>query len=198
MNVLIGQINPTPGDFTGNCAQIQDGILLASQQNVDMAVFPELCIPGYLVQDKMREPDFVENNLRSLQDLIAFSRAVGPHKPHIVVGYVDRNREGAGKPFRNMAAVIHDGVLVGTYAKWLLPYYDVFDEGRYFAPGSQLLIFESGGQKWGVLICEDWWNDKGQDDYYSWDRCSVRYGICDRGCILPVSNDTRQRISNRI
>lgn len=165
MKVLIAQTNPIPSDWIGNLAQIQDGIAMASNQEAQLAIFPELSVPGYLCQDKMYEPDFVFNNLRALQEVAEFSRAVGPAKPFIVVGYIDRNHVGCGKPFRNMAAVIRDGVLIGTYQKRLLPYYDVFDEGRYFASGRDLFVFDCQGTRWGVVICEDWWNDKGQDDY---------------------------------
>lgn len=165
MKVLLGQTNPTPGDFTGNTSQIHDGILRAAEQGADMAIFPELCVPGYLHLDKIREPTFINQNLQAVQDIIEFSRSVGPTKPYILLGYADRNTTGVGKPFRNMGMVIHDGISVGRYQKWLLPYYDVFHEGRYFAPGNELLVFEVHGVKWGFLICEDWWNDKGQDDY---------------------------------
>ena len=174
--VHIGQINPTPCDWVGNLNQIHEGIIRAAQERAHMSIFPELCIPGYLVQDKMRDPKFVERNLQSLQDIVEFSRAVGPGKPYIVVGYIDYNHKGDGKPFRNMAAVIHDGILIGTYQKCLLPYYDVFDEGRYFAPGSQPFVFEAYWSKWGILICEDWsWNDKGQDDYVHTDNPVQKY-----------------------
>ena len=63
-------------------------------------------------------------------------------------------------------AVIRNGSIVATYQKRLLPFYDVFDEGRYFEPGSQPCVIEINGYKCAITICEDIWNDKGQDDYF--------------------------------
>jgi NAD+ synthetase len=64
-----------------------------------------------------------------------------------------------------MAAVIRNGNVIATYQKHLLPFYDVFDEGRYFEPGNDVCVFEVNGNRCGIVICEDAWNDKGQDDY---------------------------------
>lgn len=166
MKILLGQINPTPCDWVGNLTQIQDGIARAVEQGASLVVFPEACIPGYLCQDAMYSSGFVSHNLRGLQELIEFSRVAGPHKPYIIVGYVDRNHSGCGKPFRNMAAVIRDGQLIGTYQKQLIPYYQEFYEGRYFEPGNTPFVFTLNGVRWGLLICEDWWNDKGQTDFH--------------------------------
>lgn len=163
MKTLICQINTTPNDFTGNAKQIVDGINEGERQLADLIVFPELAIPGYLCKDMMFRKDFVDKNLRYLQDIMAVCS--DHYKPYIVVGYIDRNYNGYGKPFRNMAAVIKGNLLVATYQKHLLPFYDVFDEGRYFQPGTEPTVVEICGKKWGICICEDLWNDKGSDDY---------------------------------
>lgn len=163
MKVCLGQINTTPGDFEGNHDRIVKGLHAANNASADVVVFPELCIPGYLSQDLMYHPDYVRRNeevVASLRDLTA---TLSPDL-HVVVGHIENNR-GPGKPFRNAATVIRHGEIVGTYYKHLLPFYDVFDELRYFQPGTELLIVDIAGQRVGVAICEDLWNDKGSDDY---------------------------------
>jgi NAD+ synthetase len=172
------QTNTIPGDFRGNVDQIKQGILKGYDNNVDIIVFPELTIPGYLCRDMIYEVGFVEKNLKALQEIVAFNDICQMEKggnPVIIVGYIDANRTGTGKPFRNMAAVIQDGCVIATYAKHLLPFYDVFDEGRYYEPGNQLAIIDIKGERWGIIICEDGWNDKGSDDYNYNVRPLVKY-----------------------
>ena len=163
MKICLGQINTTPGDFAGNCLAIRRGIDIASEAGCDLIVFPELTIPGYLSQDLLYHPEFIDRNLAVLDEVRAYTGQVAPSL-HVVVGYVERNT-GLGKPFLNMAAVLSAGETQGTYAKQLLPFYDVFDELRYFEPGDDLLILPINGQNVGVTICEDLWNDKGSDGY---------------------------------
>src|SRR5690242_15955274 len=113
MKVLLAQTNTTPGDFSGNVAQIEAGIVDAAKKDADMVVFPELSIPGYLCKDMMFQHQFVRTNLMSLHNLIQFSASYP--KLAIVVGYIDINKTGIGKPFRNMLAVIKGGTVIGEY-----------------------------------------------------------------------------------
>jgi NAD+ synthase (glutamine-hydrolysing) len=163
VKICLGQINTTPGDFEGNLAAIKKGIDAASKAACDVIVFPELSIPGYLSQDLIYHSEFVDQNLKVLQSLVR-TTLYADSNLHVVVGYIDRN-PGSGKPFKNMAAVIRNGEILGTYQKQLLPFYDVFDELRYFEPGSGLLLVDIAGKKVGLAICEDLWNDKNSDDY---------------------------------
>ncbi len=162
MRVCIGQINTTPGDFEGNLVRIKKGIDAASEARCDAIVFPELTIPGYLSQDLIYDSRYIDRNLEVLQEVCDYSRRAP--QLHIVVGCIGRN-VGSGKPFFNQAVVIRGAGVVATYKKQLLPFYDVFDELRYFEPGSELTLVEIAGQKVGITICEDLWNDKGSDDY---------------------------------
>ena len=163
MKVIIAQTNTTPLDFEGNTNQVKQAMDIAQlNKDVKLVVTPELSIPGYLVKDLVYNHDFVSQNLTWLQELVNFSS--GKHF-HTIVGYIDKNYNGQGKPFRNMLAVIKNGTIVARYQKQLLPFYDVFDEGRYFEPGDKLSVIEIDGEKWGLAICEDIWNDKNSDDY---------------------------------
>jgi NAD+ synthetase len=163
VRVCLGQINTTPGDFAGNAAAIYRGIDLANKQDCDLIVFPELTLPGYLSQDLIYHAEYIDRNLEMLAEICAYTGSL-PRRLNVVVGYIDRN-QGPGKPFFNMAAVLCQGEIKGTYAKQLLPFYDVFDELRYFQPGEALLCLEIAGHSVGITICEDLWNDKGSDDY---------------------------------
>lgn len=166
MKITMAQINTTPNDFEGNFNKIRNGIASGIREKSDIVIFPELTIPGYLVKDLVYTSGFIERNLEYLTSVAMLTT---PHDhnfaPMVIVGYIDRNTTGVGKPFRNMAAVIKDGNIIATYQKHLLPFYDVFDEGRYFEPGKDICVFTVNGIRCGIVICEDAWNDKGQDDY---------------------------------
>ncbi|MBT7878462.1 MAG: NAD+ synthase, partial [Gammaproteobacteria bacterium] len=70
MKVCLGQINTTPGDFAGNLEKVRVGIEAASKAQADLVVFPELTLPGYLSQDLIYNPDFIERNLQALQEVV--------------------------------------------------------------------------------------------------------------------------------
>lgn len=158
MKATVAQINTTPGDFSGNFRRIHNAI--STIKGTDVVVFPELTICGYGVKDMIYDRGFVQKNLAILHEIVKSSCEVDFH---ILVGYIDENHLGAGKPFKNMAAVIYKGVIVATYQKQLLPFYDVFDEGRWFESGNQPCVIKIGDNLCGITICEDLWaSDKGE------------------------------------
>jgi len=163
MKVCLGQINTTPGDFAGNLLSIEKGIKIASSHKAEIVVFPELTITGYLSQDLLYDKDYIDAALNSLKKIQNLSLESDPNL-YVVLGNVARN-PGKGKPFQNNALVINQGEIIGEYTKQLLPFYDVFDELRYFQPGTDLLCFKAKNKKIGVAICEDLWNDKDSDNY---------------------------------
>jgi NAD+ synthetase len=170
MKIGLGQINTTPNDFEGNVEKILAAMEKAAAENTHLLVFPELSICGYLCKDLFYRKGFIEKNLQALTQIVNISKKI----PGLttIVGYVGKNNKGTGKPFTNMAAAIRNGSIVARYQKRLLPFYDVFDEGRYFEPGSQPCVIKvpigsaGGFRKCAITICEDIWNDKGQDDYF--------------------------------
>lgn len=163
MKITLAQINTTPNDFEGNFQKIMNGMATATRDGADVVIFPELTICGYLVKDLVYTSGFIDRNLAYLKRVASLTDS--STNLTAIVGYIDRNYTGVGKPFRNMAAVIRNGNVIATYQKHLLPFYDVFDEGRYFEPGQDVCVFEVNGNRCGIVICEDAWNDKGQDDY---------------------------------
>lgn len=156
MKVTIAQINTTNGDITGNVAKILAGIEKAKTEKSDLVVFPEVCTHGYTSQDWFQDADIIEKALEPLEQIIPATGGITA-----IVGTIRPNESGNGRKLYNSAAVIHDGRLLGFVDKTLLPEYDVFDDPRYFEPREkQNRIFEIDGRKIGIVICEDFWNDK--------------------------------------
>ncbi|HLM01948.1 MAG TPA: NAD+ synthase [Pyrinomonadaceae bacterium] len=155
MRVTIGQINTTNGDIEGNVARIIEAIEKAKADKSDIIVFPEVVTHGYTSFDWFQDRDIIESALEPLEKIIPVTAGITA-----VVGTIRPNTETDGKRLFNCAAVIHDGKLLGFADKTLLPEYDVFDDPRYFEPSDVRKIFEIEGRKIGVVVCEDFWNDK--------------------------------------
>lgn len=148
--IQIAQINPLVGDVAGNAERVIAEALRARDAGADMLVFPELVLTGYPPEDLLLRPEFmrrVESALTRIRDEVAGIT--------LVLGYPWRTADG----LFNMAGVLRDGRLVADYAKQLLPNYSVFDEKRYFQPGSRPTLFEHRGLICGLSVCEDIWQD---------------------------------------
>ncbi len=155
MKIALAQINTTIGDFDGTIQKIGDFVARAKKEKADLIAFPELALTGYPPRDLLERPRFVDQNLKALDKIAELSSGI-----RIVVGFVDRNRGGAGRALFNAAALCEDEKVAAVYPKNLLPNYDVFDEARYFEPGSKAGLWKIGDQAVGISICEDAWNDK--------------------------------------
>jgi NAD+ synthase (glutamine-hydrolysing) len=156
MKVTIAQINTTNGDLEGNTAKIIKAIEQGKHDCSDLIVFPEVVTHGYTSQDWFQDPDIIAHALEPLEKIIPATKGITA-----VVGTIRPNDNPDGRRLFNCAAVIHDGKLLGFADKTLLPEYDVFDDPRYFEPNDgNYQLFEVGGVKLGVVVCEDFWNDK--------------------------------------
>ena len=154
MKIALCQFDPTVGNFAGNSAEILDMAEAAKRRGADLAVFSELCVCGYLPQDLLERPAFLERNRTAVIGL-----AQKTPLP-ILVGYAARANSSTGKAAWNAAGLLAGGRIVFEQHKMLLPTYDVFDESRYFQPAPCQQVFSFGGEKLGITICEDIWNDK--------------------------------------
>lgn len=155
MKIALAQINTTVGDFEGNRGRILAFARRAHAQSADLVVFPELALCGYPPRDLVERPDFLE---RCEAELARLAQALPPIAA--LVGAVRRSGAAQGKPAADVAALLHDGTVVRDYQKGLLPFYDVFDESRYFEPGSAPAVYPLAGERLGLTVCEDVWNDK--------------------------------------
>jgi len=161
LNITVGQINPTIGDIDGNIALMQRAAQQAVADGARLLVFPELSLTGYYPADLLDEADFLASVDAGLERLLAATRATPGL--HWVIGAPIR-RDGPGKHLQNCLLVLADGKLVLRYAKQLLPTYNIFDERRHFEPGPDVgRVLRIGDCQIGFLICEDGWNDDGQD-----------------------------------
>jgi len=145
--VGLAQLNSTVGDFTGNTTKILAVIERAQTLSVDLLCFPEMAISGYPPEDLLLRTDFIEANLRALDQVIERSRGLVT-----ITGFVDLKDD-----LYNAAAVAASGRLVGVYHKHYLPNYGVFDENRYFQSGEDAPVFRVDGVGVGITISEDIW-----------------------------------------
>src|SRR5258708_2979879 len=153
MKIGFAQINPTVGDLGGNFEKIVGAYERLTEAGAELVLTAEVGIGGYPPQDLVFKSRFVPQNLDVLEKLQARLRGAA-----LLVGYVERN-QGRGKPFHNAAALLQPGAPISKTFKSLLPTYDVFDEDRYFEPGSNSVPLMLGERKIGVTICEDIWTE---------------------------------------
>ncbi len=155
MKIAIAQINPIIGDFRHNFEKITSFADRAKSLSCDLAVFSELVISGYPPRDLLEKRDFVDANLAWLDRLVSSVQGIG-----MICGFADRNPRDEGNPLYNSALLFEDGKKLHQTQKRLLPTYDVFDEARYFEPGTDFSVYAYKGRKIGLTVCEDVWNDK--------------------------------------
>ena len=157
MKIALAQINPTVGDFDGNARKILDFTQRAAQGGAALILFPELAVCGYPPADLLEKPAFVARAGQVVEEIAA---KTADTKIAIVCGYVTPAHHGTGKHVMNSAALLRNGRIEFVQSKMLLPFYDVFDEQRYFAPAHHQRLFALGGEQIALTICEDAWNDK--------------------------------------
>jgi len=155
MKVALAQLNTTVGDLAGNEAKILAAYQRGIEARVDIVVCPELSVCGYPPRDLLYKRGFLPANWAALQRL---AKATG--KTGLLVGYAGSNDKQPGREATNSAALLQHGGIVAIRHKTLLPTYDVFDEDRYFEPATENLPVEFNGEKIGLTICEDVWNDE--------------------------------------
>jgi len=157
--LALGQLNTTVGDLDGNVAKMATWAAKATAGGADAILFPELAVTGYPPEDLVLRARFVEDNLAALEALAA-ATAGGCD---VIVGFVDRDAAG----LHNAAALLRGGAIVARYAKCKLPNYGVFDERRYFVPGTASTRVTIGGADAGLSVCEDAWGPGAPFDGYA-------------------------------
>jgi NAD+ synthase/NAD+ synthase (glutamine-hydrolysing) len=160
LRIALLQINPTAGDLSGNSSLIVRGVRAAASQGADLVVTPELALMGYLPRDLLMNRGFVRRAGATLDAMAAELKGAPP----ALIGVATPNPGDMGRPLFNSAVLLQDGAAGPVFHKTLLPTYDVFDEDRYFEPGTGPQILELGGWRLGISICEDVWNDR---DFWS-------------------------------
>lgn len=155
MKIALVQINPVIGDFDRNCEKIRLWSEKARTRGCDLVIFPELVVSGYPPQDLLERNSFLAAHDEAVASLLA-------HLPEIdtMFGCLERRDGRRGKPLHNSSAVARQGRVIFRARKQLLPAYDVFDESRYFEPGSPSDFYQVKGLTFGVTVCEDVWSEE--------------------------------------
>lgn len=145
---LLAQINTCVGDFPGNLRKIREALDRARKLHADVVVFPEMTVTGYPPEDLLFKEDFLAESAKAVRSLARHTRGL--------LVFVGGAEQAAGKLY-NTAFVFRNGRLEARYRKMCLPNYGVFDEARYFTPGTTPLVVEHRGVRIAVSICEDLW-----------------------------------------
>ncbi|MEV0980954.1 NAD+ synthase [Streptomyces sp. NPDC049915] len=168
LRLALNQIDSRVGDLAGNTETVVRWARHSAEQGAHLAVFPEMALTGYPVEDLALRSSFVEASRTALRALAARLVEEGLGELPVLVGYLDRCEtaqpkygQPAGAP-QNAAAVLHRGDVVLTFAKHHLPNYGVFDEFRYFVPGDSMPVLRLHGVDIAMAICEDLWQDGGR------------------------------------
>jgi NAD+ synthase (glutamine-hydrolysing) len=154
LRIALAQIDPTVGDVEGNAAKIADWIERAAAEGAELTIFPELCLPGYPAEDLYLKHHFIAANQAAVEQL---ARGVG--EMAVLVGFAEPAVDDDYRRAHNSLAVLRDGEVRAVYRKNLLPNYAVFDEQRYFVPGSRPATIEVAGARVGLTVCEDLWSE---------------------------------------
>ena len=157
MKIALAQIDPTVGDFTGNLERIVAASRRAAALGARLTVFSELAICGYPPADFLEKPSFLARCRSAVDELAAATRDL---PSAVLAGVALPAPPETGKHAVNAAVLLDRGTLLLEQHKRLLPFYDVFDEQRYFAPSRGQQVVELDGVRLAITICEDAWNDK--------------------------------------
>jgi NAD+ synthase (glutamine-hydrolysing) len=156
VRIGLAQVNTTVGDLAGNAEIVLARTRQAAERGAQVVAFPEMMLTGYPVEDLVLRPTFRAASRAALDELAGTLAAAGLGDTAVIVGYVDDD----GLP-RDASAFLLGGKVEGRYYKHHLPNYGVFDERRYFAPGTSLTVIRHLGVDIALTVCEDVWQEGG-------------------------------------
>ncbi len=163
MKIRLEQINPTIGDLSGNRDLILDALEKAEKDGIDLLLLPELVVCGYPPMDLVERKVFRELCYQVNREIISETKNTA-----IIFGSVTENLSGIGRPCYNSAIIAQHGEEITRVHKTLLPTYDVFDDLRYFEPGTEFEPVMINGIPLGVTICEDIWFNDNEIQYHTY------------------------------
>ncbi|HIJ71537.1 MAG TPA: NAD+ synthase [Planctomycetes bacterium] len=156
MRVALGQINPCLGDIAGNLNKMRSVYTVSAKLGADILIFPEMCVCGYPPEDLLLKKHFLLDNRSAVEQLAAEYT-----KMTVITGLAEVESE---RTF-NSLAILQDGRVSKVYHKIILPNYGVFDEQRYFQPGTQPAVIQIDGLNLVLSICEDLWQLDRLDEF---------------------------------
>jgi len=155
MKIAIAQLNYHIGNFAENTSKIIDYIGKSKAGGAELVVFTELSVTGYYPHDLLERKEFIEQSEEALSQIAAHCIGIAA-----IVGGPRINPEPRGKKLFNSAFFMYDGAIQHVVNKSLLPTYDIFDEYRHFEPNKTFSVFDFGGKKIAITICEDLWDEQ--------------------------------------
>lgn len=156
MKITIAQLNPTVGDISGNLEKLKK-VLEEYSGSTDLIVFSELFLLGYPPRDLLDR----KGMCKEIDDAMSEIKKISALYPEtgVLVGMPVPTANREIRSLYNSAVLVLGGEIAAVHNKSLLPAYDVFDETRYFQPATSIEVIEFKGEKLGISICEDMWND---------------------------------------
>ncbi len=154
MKIALCQIDPIIGNLEYNKQKILNGYKKAIEAKADLAIFPELSLVGYPPLDLVEKQEFRNAVNNAAKEIALQTKEVG-----LIFGAITEDNDKIGTDIHNSAILCFNGKIQFVQHKTLIPNYDVFDEMRYFDSANSVTVFEFKGEKLGISICEDIWND---------------------------------------
>jgi predicted amidohydrolase len=148
--IALGQISSQRENKEGNLGKIEALSTRAKEQGADIAIFPEMCLTGYVIKDQIYE--LAETIPGPSTDRVA--SIAKKTQMHIVFG-MPALSEKTKATLYNTALLVGPNGVIGTYHKMYLPTHSVFEEKRYFRAGYQSAVFNTPIGKLGLCICYD-------------------------------------------
>ncbi len=181
MKIAVAQLNFHVGNFEGNLQKMLAAVKTAKKQKADIVCFSELATTAYPPRDFVEFDDFIDQAEATVDKLAQAAKGIA-----IIVGSVSRNPVIEGKDLYNSAYFLENGKIKQVQHKALLPTYDIFDEYRYFEPGSEFKVVKFKGKKIALTICEDMWNLGNENPLYT---------ICPMDELMPQKPDLMINVS---
>ncbi len=184
MKIALIQLNYQVGNIESNIAKIKNSIKKAKTKGADLAVFAELAICGYPPKDLLIQNGFVKKCEDAAASIARECKGIAA-----IIGGPSFNHAKSGRPIFNCAFFLAEGKIKAKINKTLLPFYDVFDEYRYFEPSKENRLITYKGTKLAITICEDIWNQcPDSEGHYTHKRFplkEMKAGKAD--CIINIS-----------
>jgi len=149
LRIALAQLNLTVGSIDNNLTKHIENYNIAKDKSADLIVFPELSLTGYPPEDLLLQQSFLDASEKALQELTQKVTTT-----YCIVGHPLKTKDG----LFNACSILHNGKIIATYKKQMLPNFGVFDEKRYFKKGDAPCIFEINNTKIGIIICQDLWH----------------------------------------
>ena len=158
MKIALCQLNSIIGNLDFNKDKILNGYQKGVEAGADLVICPELSLVGYPPRDLVEKSEFREAVKDQILEIAKVTNDIG-----LIFGAISEDDDLIGTNIHNSAILCYEGKVQFIQNKSLIPNYDVFDEMRYYEPAKSVDVFEFKGEKLGISVCEDIWND---EDYW--------------------------------